>query len=253
MSDATVSSATNSVTIRPEEAEHFGKLAQDWWDPAGSSAMLHKLNPVRLAFIREGIDMHWGGDIESVKPLTAKRALDVGCGAGLLCEPLARLGAEVTGVDAAAENVAAATAHAAGSGLPIDYRHGELGSLGLGHFDLVTNMEVIEHVEDKAAFVAQLAAHLAPEGLMVLSTPNRTLKSRTLLVGAAEALGAVPKGTHHWEDFVTPDELESLLSDAGLTMGEPKGIAFSVGKGLHLSDDLSLNYIVTARHRTQAE
>lgn len=243
MADATVSSAT----IRPEEAAHFGSLAADWWDPQGSSAMLHKLNPVRLAFIREAVDLHWGGDVESVKPLAGKRAVDVGCGAGLLCEPLARLGAEVTGVDAASENVAAAEAHAEGSGLSIDYRHGELSALGLGQFDLVTNMEVIEHVVDKTAFVAQLAAHLAPGGLMVLSTPNRTLKSRTLLVGAAEALGAVPKGTHHWEDFVTPEELEALLAEAGLAMGDPKGISFSVGKGLHLSGDLSLNYIVTAR------
>ena len=246
MSDANVSNAT----IRPEEAAHFGKLAADWWNPVGSSAMLHKLNPVRLGFIREAVDMHWGGDVESVKPLAGKRALDVGCGAGLLCEPLARLGAQVTGVDAAEQNIAAASSHAAGAALPIDYRHGELGSLGLGHFDLVTSMEVIEHVEEKPAFVAQLAAHLAPDGLMVLSTPNRTLKSRTLLVGAAEALGAVPMGTHHWEDFVTPDELHAVLSDAGLSMGEPRGIAFSVGKGLHLSDDLSLNYIVTARHRS---
>ncbi len=244
MADATVSTAT----IRPDEAAHFGALAADWWDPQGSSAMLHKLNPVRLAFLREAVDMHWGGDVESVKPLTGKTALDVGCGAGLLCEPLARLGAAVTGVDAAAENVAAAKAHAQGSGLAIDYRHGELASLGLGQFDLVTNMEVIEHVEDKAAFVSQLGAHLAPNGLMVLSTPNRTLKSRTLLVGAAEALGAVPKGTHHWEDFVTPEELKALLEGAGLAMGEPRGISFSVGKGLHLSNDLSLNYVVTARH-----
>ncbi|RIV83945.1 bifunctional 2-polyprenyl-6-hydroxyphenol methylase/3-demethylubiquinol 3-O-methyltransferase UbiG [Aurantiacibacter zhengii] len=250
MSDATVSNATNSATIRPEEAEHFGKLAADWWNPAGSSAMLHRLNPVRLGFIREAVDMHWGGDVESAKPLANRRALDVGCGAGLLCEPLARLGAEVTGVDAAEENIAAASNHAAGAGLPIDYRHGEIGTLGLGHFDLVTSMEVIEHVEDKQAFIAQLAAHLAPGGLMVLSTPNRTLKSRTLLVGAAEALGAVPKGTHHWEDFVTPEELEALLSDAGLAMAEPRGIGFSVGKGLHLTDDLALNYIVTARHRS---
>ncbi|WP_338241688.1 bifunctional 2-polyprenyl-6-hydroxyphenol methylase/3-demethylubiquinol 3-O-methyltransferase UbiG [Aurantiacibacter hainanensis] len=247
MAKATVTSATSPATIRPEEAAHFGALAAEWWDPHGSSAMLHRLNPVRLGFIRDAVDMHWGGDIESARPLAGKRALDVGCGAGLLCEPLARLGAEVTGVDASPENTQAAAAHADGAGLDIRYIPGELGSANLGHFDLVTAMEVIEHVADKAAFAAQLSAHLAPEGLMVLSTPNRTLKSRTLLVGAAEAIGAVPKGTHHWEDFVTPEELESLLSDAGLTMGEPKGIGFSVGKGLHLSDDLSLNYVVTAR------
>ncbi|GAA0267893.1 bifunctional 2-polyprenyl-6-hydroxyphenol methylase/3-demethylubiquinol 3-O-methyltransferase UbiG [Alteraurantiacibacter aestuarii] len=239
-------SITNE-TIRPQEAAHFGKLAADWWDPKGSSAMLHKLNPVRLGFIREAIDLHWAGDIRSVKPLAGKSALDVGCGAGLLAEPLARLGANVTGVDAAAENIAAARLHAEGSSLNIAYRHGELGALGLGQFDLITCMEVLEHVADKPAFVAQLAAHLAPGGLMILSTPNRTLKSRLLMVGAAEAVGAVPKGTHHWEDFVTPDELEELLSGAGMVMGEPRGIAFSASKGLHLSGDLALNYIVTAR------
>ena len=242
MPDATVTAAT----IRPEEAAHFGKLAKDWWDPKGSSAMLHRLNPVRLAFLREAIDLHWGGDPEGVKPLTGRAALDVGCGAGLLTEPLARLGADVTGVDAAAENVTAAQMHAAGSGLAIDYRHGELARLGLGQFDLVTAMEVIEHVADKPAFVAELARHLAPNGLMVLSTPNRTPQSRLLLVGAMEAIGAVPRGTHHWDDFVTPEELRELLAEAGLAMGEPRGIAFSPAKGLHLSSELSLNYIVTA-------
>ena len=243
MADATIP----NETIRAHEAAHFGALAADWWNPAGSSAMLHRLNPVRLAFLREAVDMHWGGDIRSIRPLAGKSALDVGCGAGLLAEPLARLGAQVTGVDAAEENIAAAVKHAAGGGLPITYHHGELASLGLGPFDLVTSMEVIEHVADKSVFVAQLAAHLADGGLMVLSTPNRTAASRLLLVGAAEAMGAVPKGTHHWDDFITPDELRDLLSSAGLTMGEPRGISWSPSRGLHLSDDLALNYIVTAR------
>jgi 2-polyprenyl-6-hydroxyphenyl methylase/3-demethylubiquinone-9 3-methyltransferase len=244
MSDATVSAAT----IRPAEAAHFGKLAAEWWDPKGSSAMLHRLGPVRLAFLREAIDTHWSGDPESLKPLAGKRALDVGCGAGLLAEPLARLGAEVTGVDAADETIAAARGHAAGAGLSIEYRQGELAGLGLGTFDLVTAMEVIEHVADKAAFVTQLAAHLAPHGLLVLSTPNRTPQSRLLMVGLAEAVGAIPRGTHVWDDFVTPEELSALLAEAGLVAGRPRGIAFSPIKGLHLSDDLSLNYLVTARH-----
>ena len=237
---------SDATTIRPEEAAHFAALAKDWWDPRGSSAMLHKLNPVRLGFIREAIDLHWGGDVESLKPLAGKTALDVGCGAGLLCEPLARLGAEVTGVDAAPANVEAAALHSEGAGLDIRYMAGELAALGLGPFDLVTCLEVLEHVAHKAEFVAELARHLVPGGLMVLSTPNRTPQSRLLLVGAAEALGAVPRGTHHWDDFVTPEELRELLTEAGLAMGEPRGIAFSPAKGLHLSSDLSLNVIVTA-------
>jgi 2-polyprenyl-6-hydroxyphenyl methylase/3-demethylubiquinone-9 3-methyltransferase len=153
----------------------------------------------------------------------------------------------VSGVDAAAENVAAAQEHAAGAGLAVDYRSGELSALGLGQFDLVTAMEVIEHVADKPAFVAALAAHLKPDGLMILSTPNRTARSRLLLVEGAERLGMVPRGTHHWDDFITPDELRDLLADAGLNMGEPRGIAWTPSKGLHLSDDLALNYVVTAR------
>ncbi|MFM5950736.1 MAG: bifunctional 2-polyprenyl-6-hydroxyphenol methylase/3-demethylubiquinol 3-O-methyltransferase UbiG [Novosphingobium sp.] len=240
-----MSNATSSATIRPEEAAHFGKLAADWWDPRGSSAMLHWLNPVRLGFLREAIDAHWGGDSRAIRPLSGKRVLDVGCGAGLLCEPLARLGGDVTGVDAAQENVAVAGAHAAGAGLSIDYRCGDVTALGLSGYDLVTSMEVIEHVADKAVFLTALAGALAPGGLMVLSTPNRTARSRLLLIEAAERVGMVPRGTHHWDDFVTPDELAELLTAAGLTMGEPKGIAWSPGKGLHLSDDLALNYIVT--------
>ena len=250
MSDATTHSRSNSSggqTIRPEEAEHFGKLAKDWWDPKGSSAMLHKLNPVRLAFLREAIDLHWGGDIESRKPLAGKSALDVGCGAGLLCEPLARLGAEVTGVDAAPENTAAAAVHAGGAGLDIRYMAGEIGAQDIGRFDLVTAMEVIEHVADKRAFLSELAARLAPGGLMVLSTPNRTPQSRLLMIGAAEGIGLIPRGTHHWGDFITPEELGELLEEVGLEAGDPRGIGFSPTKGLHLTDDLSLNYLVTAR------
>ena len=252
MSDATTSRQSNTYTgqtIRPDEAAHFGKLAADWWDPKGSSAMLHKLNPVRLKFLREAIDLHWAGDIRDMRPLAGKSALDVGCGAGLLCEPLARLGAEVTGVDAAPENTAAAAIHAERSGLDIRYMAGELASHDIGRFDLVTAMEVIEHVADKQAFASELAARLASGGLMVLSTPNRTVRSRALMIGAAEGIGLIPRGTHHWDDFITPEELGELLDAAGVEMGEPRGIAFSPMKGLHLSDDLSLNYIVTARAR----
>ena len=243
---ADISPSPNGATIRAQEAAHFGKMAADWWDPKGSSAMLHRLNPVRLGFLRAAVDDHWGGDSRNLRPLAGRRALDVGCGAGLLAEPLARLGAQVTGVDAAGENIAAARTHAGGAGLAIAYHCGDVAELGLSGFDLVTALEVIEHVADKAAFIAALAAALKPDGLMLLSCPNRTTQSRLLLVEGAERLGMIPRGTHHWDDFATPDELRDLLATAGLAMGEPRGIAWSPTKGLHLSDDMALNYIVTA-------
>ena len=252
MPDATTHARSNSTsgpTIRPEEAAHFGKLAQEWWDPKGSSAMLHRLNPVRLAFVRDAVDGHWG-TAGAGKPLAGKSALDIGCGAGLVCEPLARLGASVTGVDAAAQNVSAAAAHAEAAGLDIRYMAGEVAGLDIGTFDLVTCVEVIEHVADKTAFLADVAARVAPGGLLVMSTPNRTVQSRILLVGAAEAIGYVPRGTHHWSDFVTPDELEAMLATVGLEVTGRRGIAFSPGKGLHLSDNEALNYILSARRKT---
>lgn len=237
--------ASTTTTINPAEAAHFGKLAVDWWDPTGSSAMLHKLNPVRLRFIRAAIDAHWPGQEGSFRPLSGRMALDVGCGAGLLCEPLARLGADVTGVDAAPENVAAAQHHADAGGLAIAYRCADVAAMD-GVFDLVTSMEVIEHVTDPAAFISALADRLAPGGLMILSTPNRTAKSKLAMITLAEGLGAIPKGTHDWDKFLTPEELTPLLEAAGLRLGTISGIAFSPSAGLHLSDDLSLNYILTA-------
>ena len=236
-----------NVTIRPEEADFFAKLARDWWNPKGPMASLHQVNPVRLAFIRDAIDAHWPMAAAAPKPLAGRSALDIGCGAGLLCEPLARLGGAVTGVDAAAENVAAAAAHAEGVGLDIRYMAGEVAGLDIGQFDLVTSVEVIEHVADKPAFLRDVAARLAPDGLLVMSTPNRTAASRVLLVGAAEAVGYVPRGTHHWEDFITPDEFEALLAEVGLTVTAKRGIAWRPGKGLHLSDDMTLNFILSAR------
>jgi 2-polyprenyl-6-hydroxyphenyl methylase/3-demethylubiquinone-9 3-methyltransferase len=237
------------TSIVPAEAEHFGGLAADWWDPKGSSAMLHRLNPVRLRYIREAIDHHWQIDDTERHPLAGRSALDVGCGAGLLAEPLARLGASVTGVDAAPENIAAARDHAAGQGLSIAYRSGELAALDLPLFDLVTSMEVIEHVADPAAFVAALADRLAPGGLMILSTPNRTAASKLLLVEAAERLGQVPRGTHDWDKFVTPDELTAMIEDAGLVADELRGLMPMPGRGFVLGDNTAINYLLTARHR----
>jgi 2-polyprenyl-6-hydroxyphenyl methylase / 3-demethylubiquinone-9 3-methyltransferase len=244
-----MTNASAATTINAAEAAHFGALAADWWDPKGSSAMLHKLNPVRLGFIRAAVDAHFGGDDKARFPLAGKAALDVGCGAGLLCEPLARMGAAVTGVDAAPENVEAAKAHAVLSGLAIDYRAGELSEQGLAKFDVVTSMEVIEHVTDPAAFIAELAQHVKHDGLLLLSTPNRTAASRLFLVEAAERLGQVPRGTHDWQQFLTPEELTALLADAGLEVLEMRGIAFSPLKGLHLSANMALNYILSARFK----
>lgn len=233
-------------TIDPREAEHFGKLAADWWDPKGSSAMLHRLNPVRLKYLREQIDHHFGSDEHDRRPLAGRRVADVGCGAGLLAEPLARLGGQVTAVDAAEENIAAARAHAQGQGLEIDYRVGGVEALD-GPYALITSMEVVEHVADVPAFLAGLAKALAPDGLLVMSTPNRTNMSRLLLVGAAEALGRIPKGTHDWDRFLTPDELTAALAIAGLQVTDSRGLAWDPMRGLHLGRDMSLNYLVTAR------
>ncbi|HET6538470.1 MAG TPA: bifunctional 2-polyprenyl-6-hydroxyphenol methylase/3-demethylubiquinol 3-O-methyltransferase UbiG [Sphingopyxis sp.] len=238
-----------STTINPQEAAHFGALAAEWWDPKGSSAMLHKLNPVRLSYIRSQIDTYWQLDARDRFPLRGKAVLDAGCGAGLLVEPLARLGAAVTGVDAAPENIEAARAHAAGQDLDIRYHAGELASLPPQTFDLITSMEVIEHVTDPAVFVQELASRLAPDGLMILSTPNRTALSKILLVEAAERIGAVPRGTHDWDQFITPNELADLLADAGLEVMDRTGLAPSLAKGFTLGGSDSLNYLVTARRR----
>jgi 2-polyprenyl-6-hydroxyphenyl methylase/3-demethylubiquinone-9 3-methyltransferase len=243
---------TSKATIDPREAEHFGKLAADWWNPKGSSAMLHRLNPPRLRYIREAVDAHWGTDPDGFTPLTGKAALDVGCGAGLLCEPLARLGAQVTGVDAAPENIGAARAHAQASGLTIDYLAGEFEAVAKGRtFDLVTSMEVIEHVTDPAAFVAGLAAALAPGGLMILSTPNRTPLSRLAMITVGEGLGMIPKGTHDHAKFITPDELTELLAVSEMEVTDLRGLSFSPVAGFHLSDDTSLNYLLTARRASE--
>ena len=237
--------AETSSSIVPEEVRQFAAQAGDWWDPDGSEAMLHRLNPVRLAYVRDMIDQHWQVDEHGFRPLDGKSSLDVGCGAGLLAEPLARLGATVTAVDAAAELIAVAREHAAAQGLAIDYRHAAVEDLE-GQFDLVTSMEVIEHVADPSAFLRSLAARLAPGGLLILSTPNRTARSRLLMITLAEGIGQIPRGTHDHGKFITPDEIKAMLAAAGLAVIDCEGIGFSPTRGLHLTEDLSLNYLVAA-------
>jgi len=239
---------TAPSTIDPREAAHFGAMAADWWDPKGSSAMLHKLNPVRLHYVRQAIDHHWLGDESSFHPLEGKRALDVGCGAGLLAEPLKRLGAAVTALDAAEENIAVARAHAERQGLSIDYRATPVEQLDASGFDLVTSMEVIEHVADPAAFVKALADKLAPGGLLIMSTPNRTPLSRLAMIGIGESIGGIPKGTHDWNKFLTPEELSAHITNAGLEVTAITGLSFDPRKGFTLSSNKAINYLLTARH-----
>ncbi|MFM9853082.1 MAG: bifunctional 2-polyprenyl-6-hydroxyphenol methylase/3-demethylubiquinol 3-O-methyltransferase UbiG [Sphingomonadaceae bacterium] len=235
--------ASITPTINPDEAAHFGAMAADWWDPKGSSAMLHKLNPVRLAFVRRAINRHWGLDERSLKPLIGKSALDVGCGAGLLSEPLARMGAAVTAIDAASENIAVAAAHAEAQALGIDYRCDDIAGLG-GAFDLVISLEVIEHVAEPAAFFAALAARMSDGGLLIISTPNRTALSRIGLISIGETIGGIPKGTHDWDKFLTPDDIQPFITAAHLAIADQSGIGFNPATGFRLSDDLRLNYMM---------
>jgi 2-polyprenyl-6-hydroxyphenyl methylase/3-demethylubiquinone-9 3-methyltransferase len=207
--------------------------------------MLHKLNPVRLKYVRDQIDQHWQCDECSRTPLEGKTALDVGCGAGLLTEPLARLGAKVTGIDASPEVIAVAREHAGSMGLEIDFRSGDVQEFD-GSYDLITAMEVIEHVADPAAFVNALAKRVAPNGLLILSTPNATGWSKLLMITVGEGLGQIPRGTHEFEKFIAPGRMKALLGDAGLKCLDVEGIAWSPTRGLHLSDDMRLNYLVTA-------
>jgi 2-polyprenyl-6-hydroxyphenyl methylase/3-demethylubiquinone-9 3-methyltransferase len=233
-------------SIVASEAAHFGAMAGDWWDPNGASAMLHKLNPVRLRYVRDQVDRHWAIDEHTLRPLAGKTALDVGCGAGLLAEPLARLGARVTAVDAAAELIAAARDHAFGAHLDIDYRNAAVEDVD-GQFDLVTALEVIEHVADPQAFIDSLAARLAPGGLLLLSTPISTGWSKLLTITLAEGLGRIPRGTHDFDKFIDPDQMRALLARAGMEVIDVEGIAFSPTRGLHLSEDTRLNYLVASR------
>jgi 2-polyprenyl-6-hydroxyphenyl methylase/3-demethylubiquinone-9 3-methyltransferase len=236
-------------SIDPDEVARFSAWAAEWWDPRGKFAPLHKFNPVRLQFIRDQALARFGRDPAARRPFEGLTLLDVGCGGGLLSEPMARLGFVVTGVDASKQNVGTAAAHASDVGLAIDYRCGAAEALleTDQRFDVVLNMEVIEHVTDPAAYLRDTARLLAPGGLMILATLNRTLKSLALAkLGAEYVLRWVPAGTHDWRRFLRPDEIRGFLAGEPYDVAGPYGIAFDPLTGhWRRSADVGVNYLMT--------
>lgn len=228
----------------------FGTLAADWWDPDGSSRLLHRINPARMSFIRDAAARHFHREPRARKPLEGLAALDVGCGGGLVAEPLARMGARTVGIDAGEQVITVAREHAEAQGLSIDYRAGDVVELARNfprQFDLVTCLEVVEHVADRPAFLAALHDLLKPGGLLIFSTPNRTPASyAVLIVGAERIARLIPDGGHSWQQFIKPDELSTELQAVGFEVGDMRGLSWSPFKGFHISGDCSVNYIGTA-------
>jgi len=237
-------------TMDEREVERFRVLAAKWWDPHGEFAPLHAIGPERMRFLREQLVRQFRRDDSAARPLAGLRIADIGCGGGLVSEPLARLGAGVTGIDPAEENVAAARAHAVASGLEIDYRAArveELASEG-AQFDAVIALEVVEHVPDVRAFAGVCAQIVRPSGMMLLSTINRTARAFALaIVGAEYVLRWLPRGTHQWDRFVTPEELGSALRAGGLRVVDTRGLTFNpLTREWRLSDDIGVNYFMSA-------
>lgn len=247
-----MSPRTSSIDAR--EVEQFARLGAQWWDPKGPMAPLHKLNPVRIGYIRDQAAARFGRDTKKLDCLKGLRILDIGCGAGILSEPLARLGAEVVGVDPASENIEVASAHAQESGVDVDYRATTAEELAANkeQFDIVLAMEVVEHVVDVPVFVKTCTSMVKPGGLMVAATLNRTMKSFALaIVGAEYILRWLPRGTHQWDKFVTPDELEDALEAGGLDIVGERGIIYNLfADRWQLSSDLDVNYMVAAMRKT---
>ncbi len=241
----------SSVSVDPAEMESFSRMAADWWNPSGMFKPLHVMNGARLGFIKNTLCEHFHRDPEADQPLKGLRILDIGCGGGLLCEPLTRLGAQMTGVDALEKNLKTAKTHAEQMGLEIDYRHGTIEQLvesGEAPFDAVLNMEVIEHVANPPDFMADCAAMVRDCGIMICSTINRTMKAFFLaIVGAEYVLRWLPKGTHQYDKLVRPREIKNWLTRAGLTVEQQIGMSLNpINDRWSFSDDLSINYVTTA-------
>jgi 2-polyprenyl-6-hydroxyphenyl methylase / 3-demethylubiquinone-9 3-methyltransferase len=245
------SAADPRPSIDPAEIAKFSAIAAEWWDPTGKFAPLHKFNPVRLSFLKAEASAHFNRDPRALRPFEGLTLLDIGCGGGLLSEPMTRLGFAVTGADASERNIGTAKAHAAQSGLDIDYRAvtaEELAAEGR-NFDVVLNMEVVEHVADVGAYLTACTALVKPGGITVVATMNKTLKSLALAkIGAEYVLGWLPRGTHDWNRFIPPAELQSALEESGLSICKTQGVSFNpLAWDWHLSSDVDVNYMVVAR------
>jgi 2-polyprenyl-6-hydroxyphenyl methylase/3-demethylubiquinone-9 3-methyltransferase len=238
------------TTIDQVEVDRFAAMAAEWWDPTGKFKPLHKFNPVRLRFIRDRVSTHFGRDPLSHQPLKGLRFLDIGCGGGLLSEPVSRMGADVLGADASERNIGIAKTHAEQSGVIVDYRAVTAEALAADgeKFDVVLNMEVVEHVSDVPFFIETCASMVKPGGMMFVATINRTFKAAALaIIGAEYVLRWLPRGTHQYEKLVRPEEIEGPLTNAGMAVTERTGVFFNpVQNQWNLSKDLDVNYMLVA-------